>query len=336
MEKTAMMQPMRSAMAVQRAAVTPINAPSTTDPPAAPARRAISGAKPATDRVSISNEAQRLNAAGSGGATPNTGGNDRLENANPRSMSDRVQSMISELKASFLTRAGEEGFNEKFDFNSDGIINAGDLGIFREKVGSMAQPGAMPLVTPPDNEGTQVPVTSTAQPNAEPASSELTLDALRSAFHSRDGDDRFNAAADLNGDGMVNVRDLGLFQQAQSGVADPVQPVPQPVTAVNPSSQPVAGVAPSGDLASPETVAPSEGSVEAGVSAVVNPAVTQEADTSGATTEVDAAEIRANLLDQLREAFFSQTGDDRFNASLDANNDGLINLIDMVQVRDQV
>ena len=62
----------------------------------------------------------------------------------------------------------------------------------------------------------------------------------------------------------------------------------------------------------------------------------QDADTSGATPAIDAAELRSSLLDQLRNAFFSQAGDDRFDASLDANGDGRINVADFLSVREEV
>ncbi len=315
MEKTALMQPLQSVAAVPRATRTPLGSPSTADPPA-PALRALSGSKPALDQVSISNEAQRIAAAEDARASA-PGNNDRLQDAPVRSAADQAGRIMDELKERFFTRAGDENFSAKFDFNSDGVINVQDLGMLREKLAG----------GPPPDEPASTP----------PAAS---LDSIRAAFFTRDGDDGFDATADLNGDGIVNVTDLGLFRKAQDDASQPVQPVPEELTTASDlqavTSAQTTGVTvatPSPD-AEPTTATPA--GVQTTVTPAVNPAATQEADTSGATPELDAAQLRANLLDQLRNAFFSREGDDRFDATLDANGDGRINVADFLSVREEV
>ena len=351
METTTVQQPLRSVAGLQSAAPSTVTAPSSTDPPNV--MRALSGTKPGLDRVSISDEAQRMAAARDARAASGAGNNDRLESAGPRSMADRADSIMNELKARFFTRAGDENFKAKLDFNSDGMINVQDLGMLREKLASMRppEPPASPNAsvttsapaaatqTGPATSQSQVPADSTSASNvSEPAtaSSALTVESIRAAFFTRDGEDGFNAAADLNGDGVINVRDLGLLRQAQADTAEPTQPVPEPLLATGgstPTPTSATGLTPE----APATA--SDGSNDASsatATPVVDPALTQEAETGAAATALPTADLRASLLDQLREAFFSQAGDDRFDATLDANGDGRINVADFVSVREEV
>lgn len=334
MEKTAMMQPLQSAAAVPRAARSAVTAPSTADPPR-PGLRALTGGKPALDRVSISDEAQRVAAAQEARASE-AGNNDRLQDAGPRSAEDRAERVLSELKERFFSRSGEEGFDAKFDFNSDGVINVQDLGLFREKLAGGSPPSgpASPnltatALTPPS----QTPVDATAVTQStepvEPDSATLavTLDSIRSAFFTREGDDGFNSAADLNGDGVVNVRDLGLFRASQPDVAEPVQPVPEPLTSVG-GDEGTASTGVSTNGLAVDTAAPDDGADASATSgataAFVNPAATQEADTSGATPAVAAADLRSTLLEQLRDAFSARAENSR------------VNVADFVSVREEV
>ncbi len=340
MDTAAMAKPLSTAVAVQRASGTPVAAPSSADPPRA-GTRAVSGAKPNVDRVSISDAARLQQANG-----PRE--SDRItQGQGPRSQADQ---MMADFKASFFANEGDDNFNAKLDLNRDGVINTTDLGMFKEK---MASAGLVP--PPPDDEAQAAP----------------TLDSIRDAFFTREGDDGFNAAADLNGDGIVNVRDLAAFKLAQSDTSEPTLPISEPTT--GPIDAQVAGVATqsSGVALNAEPDAPTvvsdpagstpqaanalagntnddatatasgsfntdpAGGVPEAATALLNVAA-GEATPGVAGASVDAQTTRMNLLDQLREAFFSREGEDRFDASLDGNGDGLINVADFLSVRDRV
>ena len=318
MEKTLSVQPLASqSSAIARAQRTPAAAPSSTDPPV---RRAISGFKPLNDSVSISNEARRME------ANPPRGNNDRLQGPRAANMPERAMQALGELKESFFTKEGDEGFNARVDFNSDGVINVQDLGVLREKMASYAQP-----VTPP------------AEPEAEP-DEVATLQSIRDSFFTQEGEDGFDAASDLNGDGVVNFQDLGLFRSSQGDTAEPVQPVPAALTADNEAVATSTAAPPIQNVASePDASAviddPAPAAVNAGVNALaIDPDTVGLATSANAGTApaLDVASIRESLLDQLRNAFFSRAGDDRFDATLDGNGDGRINFEDFTVVRDRV
>lgn len=254
------------------------------------------------------------------------GNNDRLQGPRSADMPARAMQVLGELKESFFTKEGDEGFNARLDFNSDGVINAGDLGVLREKMAGYAQ-----TANPP------------AEPEAEPEEV-ATLQGIRDSFFTREGDEGFNAASDLNGDGVVNVQDLGLFRQSQADVAQPVQPVPATLTGDNEAAT-ASTAAPAIQSVTSEPDAgvviddPAPATVATGVSSLaIDPDTIGLASSAnaGATPAVDVASIRESLLDQLRNAFFSRAGDDRFDASLDGNGDGRINFADFTVVRDRV
>ncbi|MFK7889116.1 MAG: hypothetical protein AB8G16_19835 [Gammaproteobacteria bacterium] len=324
MEKALSVQPQAMAAAVQRSQRTPVASPSSADPPRA--QRPISGSKPGMDSVSISNEARRMDAM-----PPPPEGGDRMQGPRSGAESDRGMRILGELKESFFTQEGDEGFNARLDFNSDGVINAGDLGMLREKMA-----GSGPTIRPPPQ----------PEPVNEPEEV-ATLESIRDAFYTREGEDGFNAASDLNGDGVVNVQDLGLFRQSQGNDAQPVQPVPAPVTGGSePAAATTAGPTIQSVTSEPQTTAVIEDPAPAvstpatsGVSGIaVDPDAIGIATSAsaGSAPAVDVASVRESLLDQLRNAFFTREGDDNFDATLDSNGDGQINVADFLSVRDSV
>lgn len=324
MEKALSVQPLATAAGLQRAHRTPVTSPSSTDPPAR-AARPVSGSKPGMDSVSISNEARRMDAM----QTPR-GNSDRIQGPRSADGPDRAMRMMTELKESFFTKEGDEGFNARVDFNSDGMINAGDLGVLREKMRGYASAPPPPAQPEPAAEPDEV----------------ATLQGIRDSFYTREGEDGFNAASDLNGDGVVNVQDLGLFRQSQANVAEPVQPVPAELT----GDDGTAVEAAASTVASATTEPVTGAVIEDPAPAVVEPATTgvsgisvdpatiglASASNAGDAPTLDVASIRESLLDQLRNAFFTREGDDNFDATLDSNGDGQINVADFLSVRDSV
>ncbi|MEM6640876.1 MAG: hypothetical protein AAF610_13350 [Pseudomonadota bacterium] len=317
MEKTANVLTRPDVSALRSAARPPVAPPSTADPPAT-GQVNTAGVQQNTDRVTISDRAQQLSAAQTGAAASVTGA--------PASDAERA---VLEIRDRFFTTAGDRNFSEDFDFNRDGVINFEDLGQLQEKLAS-ANGATLSAATPPSpspvpdspEQGvvsgtnntqplTQAEPVSVGSADAEPA---LTLDGLRESFFARAGDDRFNAAADLNRDGVVNATDLGLFRQAQADTAEPVQPVPDVVETV-------------GSVDSADTAAVNAQSTDAEPAATVETNVpTQAVDAAS-----DRATIRANLVDQLRSALV-----DARDRSEGRANAGQLDLTDYLSVNEEV
>lgn len=180
-----------------------------------------------------------------------------------------AERVMNELRASFFAVKGEANYNEKVDLNHDGVVNPLDLALAREKILGGAQPD--PTVDPVDSDSPSM------------------LESIRAAFFSRKGDSSYSAAADLNGDGVVNVQDLGL---ARARVEKQTQP---------------------------ETAA-LESAGQTAVAPGTTPPVVDD-QTEDANAPIDMAAFRT--------AFFARSGDENFNASLDFNDDGVINVQDL-------
>ncbi|MFK8014502.1 MAG: dockerin type I domain-containing protein [Gammaproteobacteria bacterium] len=312
MNPTATAQPLGAVSAVQKAPMTPVAAPSSSDPPRA--ATPVYGAKPNADSVTIS-DAARL--AVSDDPPRAQAPPDRIGALTPDAEMTRAEQIMADLKSSFFTSAGEEGFDTKLDFNKDGVINAGDLGIFREKMAGR---------TMPDESGASAP---TAPP---------TLNSIRDSFFTQKGEEGFDASADLNGDGVVNAQDLGLYKQALAESAQPVQPVPAELnsTGVDAANPATLNTTESVDTATPGSVIVDEGTLSSPTAlSVTIPDVTATASEAGTTQSADPAAARLNLLDQLREALFAR-GEDRPDSSPGGARNGISNVGDFISIRESV
>jgi len=297
--------PMAAVAAQRKAPVVPASTPSSADPP-------MAGVKGAADSVSIS-EAGRMQASVRGGVNSNNA----LATQTGSSSMTKAERIMTELKASFMTKEGDEGFDAKLDFNRDGMINAGDLGMLRQK---MADNGMAP------------------GPVADEPPAAATVDSIRNAFFTREGEDGFDAAADLNGDGVINVRDLGMLRQSQDSGGEPTQPVPAELASAGAGAASVASMV-NNAAVGVEPVTTPAADVAPLWAALASEASTGVAATQGNPSQAitsDPGSTRQNLLDALRDAFFSRAGDDRFDAALDSNGDGRLNVADFVSIRDSV
>lgn len=122
-------------------------------------------------------------------------------------------SMLQQMQQSFLTRAGDERFDPGLDMNTDGIINFADLAMLRAKLetGVTRPPVAPAPVIPsiPDVPEPVIELSPATTTRVDPQDNNAqTIDSIRSAFFSQAGDEAFNAAADINGDGRINFADL--------------------------------------------------------------------------------------------------------------------------------
>ncbi len=319
--------------------------------PAVPAATAAPERKSAgADRVSISIEArqQLMISATSSGSVSQSGST--TSSAPPSDLAQEAASIMQGMRDAFFTRSGEDGFDAELDLNQDGVINVRDLAIVRQKLASAGVPVTDVSDPVPDTSAATAQVMSAPQTDTESTAAGGTLDALKAAFYTREGEDGFNAAVDFNNDGVINAVDLGL---ARRGEAETTQPVPPTVTSAGDDSpNPVKETL--NDLRAAFHTRVGEDGYNAAVDfnndGIVNVrdlAMARAGSVSGAadvtqpvapqTVESESFGDRARtLIQQLREAFYSSRGESRFSASLDANGDGRINVADMMGLRNRL
>jgi hypothetical protein len=99
--------------------------------------------------------------------------------------------LLKLVESSFNTTAGSANFNAQADLDGNNVVDVLDLNIV---LGQMAEQNA-----------------GATEPPAAPS-----VDGILNAFNSAQGDDNFNAAQDLNGDGFVDVLDLNMMLSQQS------------------------------------------------------------------------------------------------------------------------
>lgn len=297
---------MNKAISPQQLAVVPARRhAATVGPPRQASPPADSVPKPGVDRVTISASARAHHSGASGHAHGQSLHSSTSTPASATPHAAQLQQAMDGMRASFHSKAGDDNFNASFDFNSDGVINTGDLGLLREKLAGGAPIGG-PQVEPPP----------TDDPPAPP-----TLAEIRGAFFTREGDENFNAAADLNGDGVVNAGDLGMFKQSMS------TPVAPPTV-----NSDAAGV----KIGSAHTTQPVPDVVETMVGTTTSVTSEPSGNTQAMSPDMEstqASNTGQNILAQLRSAFFSSQGDDRFSSALDINGDGRINVADFAAAR---
>lgn len=127
--------------------------------------------------------------------------------------------MFKRMQSSVFTRTGEDGFDSALDMNTDGVINFADMAMLRARMDAATTRPPPEPVTPaapirPEKPDPVVQL-NPATPNplvGDRPDPTVTVDTVRNAMFSRAGDDAFNAAADLNGDGRVNFADLATLR----------------------------------------------------------------------------------------------------------------------------
>lgn len=130
-------------------------------------------------RLQASEEAARIAPRGAEGA------------GDVRAVSNGVTtSDLEALVTIFGSKAGDENFDEAYDYDGDGAIGPNDLFALLSQLD--VNPGGG----------------DSAEPTTTTGYSQSDLDALRAAFGSRAGDEGFSEASDLNGDGKIDPDDL--------------------------------------------------------------------------------------------------------------------------------
>ncbi len=302
------------------------------------------------DRVSISIEARQQLMVSVTSSSSVSQASGTAPGAAPTDPAQEAASLLQSMRDAFFTRSGEDGFNAELDFNRDGVINIQDVAVLRQKVASAGVPVTDVADPAPDTSAATAQVASVPPTDTESTAGGGTLDPLRAAFYTREGDDGFNAAVDFNNDGVINAVDLGL---ARRGDAETTQPVPPTVTSAgNDGGNPVKETL--NDLLAAFYTREGEDGYNAAVDfnndGVINVrdlamaragSVTGDADftqpVAPQTVESSGFGERARtLVQQLREAFYSSRGESNFSASLDANGDGRINVADLVGLRNRL
>ncbi len=206
---------------IKLAAVVPSKAASSSSRPGEVAHKTEPVPAP-TDRITLSDAATQ-----SPGRSPPTA----LTPADGSAAPDLPT--VNDLRAAFMATPGSERWNKHLDLNQDGIVNFGDLAALRERMGA-PKPG--PAATLDDVRGAfmssvgEKGFSAAADLNGDgqvnfadlaalrqsmapaPEKPAVSLADIRQSFMATEGGDRWNAAADLDGDGRVNFADLALLR----------------------------------------------------------------------------------------------------------------------------
>lgn len=156
------------------------------------------------------------------------------------------------------------------------------------------------------------------------------LDRFRAAMFTSSDHERFDVGLDLNNDGVINFADLKAFKNAQSepqSVAPPTDSespvVPDPVDVVERMRAAFFSVT-GDDHFDPGSDLNGDGQVNYADLAILR-----------AGDDAVEPDSTPDMLAQMRDAFFTQRGDDGYESALDLNNDGSINYADLAALRDQ-
>lgn len=179
------------------------------------------------------------------------------------------------------------------------------------------------LVTGPDGGEIDRSVTVSAAPPAAGDRVAASLQRMREAFFSVEGDESFDASVDLNGDGAVNHADLGMLRERLMEAAASERPpadglrerIREAFFAVEGEDHFDASVDLNGD-----------GVVNYGDLGLLRAREQRQV----IDTPVDQA---AELQQTVRDAFFATKGDERFDTAADLNGDGAVNYADLAMLR---
>lgn len=172
-----------------------------------------------------------------------------------------------------------------------------------------------------DTPAEPAPVAPAATEQTTPASPDDLVASILKSFGARSGDEGFNAALDVNGDGVINFSDLNAAVSAAS--------VTPPTGGPSPIETPAGVPAPQGlgaDAA--DEVAPT---IAQATGAPVAPSIPDDANTPD--------EPRVYTLDDIElalGAFGTAEGEDGFNIDFDFDGDGRINFGDLNELLTRV
>ncbi len=225
-------------------------------------------------------------------------------------------SLLGQLKEAFLSFSSASNFNARVDFNGDGRINFSDMAALKAGLQS----------TPVDTG----PVAD--DPVADDPAEPVTLQTIRDAFLSVEGDDTFNIAADLTGDGRVNFADLAALRASEATPAVDDGPV------IDEPAQPATLQTVRDAFLSSDGDDNFNAAADLNGDGRINFADLAALRASQATPAVDDGPISDEpagpaTLQTVRDAFLSSEGDESFNVAADLTGDGRINFADLAALR---
>jgi hypothetical protein len=194
----------------------------------------------------------------------------------------------------FNTLSGDPNFNPAADLNGDGAINMPDRMLLMAYLSENNIP--VPTV-PPINTTSPTPISSPSPAvinydiNGDGSIDAMDIEVIDNSFNTLSGDPNFNPAADLNGDGAINMSDRMLLMAYLSQNNIPIPTMP-PINTTYPTPTP----------------SPSP--------AVINYDINGDG-------SIDAMDLE--VIDSL---FNTLSGDPNFNPAADLNGDGAINMPD--------
>jgi hypothetical protein len=109
------------------------------------------------------------------------------------------------LQEAWNSQPGASNWNQVADLNGDGIVDIGDYALLSENYG---RHGTVTLRRRP------VPYSRLGDINEDGLIGQSDFDLLSKAFNSQQGDANYLAAADLDGDGTVDIGDYAILSQA--------------------------------------------------------------------------------------------------------------------------
>ncbi|NND60618.1 MAG: hypothetical protein HKN49_10150 [Gammaproteobacteria bacterium] len=261
-------------------------------------------------------------------------------NRNPALTMDRPPGqaeLLDRMRGAMFSVAGDDRYDSALDFDADGRINFADVRTLFA-----------------DEEPATAPVVELAPAPAQPEqSADETLKRLRASMFSAEGDDGFDATVDLNSDGKVNFADLAIFRNGGEIPTDP-EPAPQPAPSPGGSivneirdaffaTQGDEGYDPALDLNDDGRINFADlAALRRGDDVEVDDDNDADDDDDDIASVISApqpapdeadTDNRVNRFEAIRDAFFSQAGDESFNAMADLTGDGRVDFRDLAALR---
>ncbi|MGD9693445.1 MAG: dockerin type I domain-containing protein [Phycisphaerales bacterium] len=217
---------------------------------------------------------------------------------------------VTSILSTYGRRAGEQGFDARFDTNNDGVVDFTDLNHVLSNISS--------------------PITQSQQQQ---------LEGVIEGYGAGVGDPRYNAAYDVDNDGRISFRDLNAVLSSFNAPAQPEAPA-SPEAAVPPETPATPQTFSLNDVASVlSAYGRREG--EQGYDARF------DTNSNGVVDFTDLNHVLSNLtspissnhqqqLEGLIQGYGAGVGDPLFNAAFDFDNDGRISFADLNELLSQI
>ncbi len=185
------------------------------------------------------------------------------------------------------------------------------------------------------------PAETSPAPTTRPVEEGSFLDRMKASFFTSKGDARYDAALDLNSDGTINHGDLAVLAE-QSEQAPGPKSILERVESAFFTRAGEANFDASADVNGDGAVnfadlAMVREKMESGDSRPTRPIAPAEDESVAAPEQprVNPGQEREDLLQRVRNAFFTGSGNESFDAGADLNGDGRVNFADLAELRER-